>query len=296
MSDVPVAAFIPTYNRGTAVLQALQRIEDCEPRPAEILVHVDAANGSLEAEIAQRFPRVRILTSPTRLGPGGGRHRLLAECKSPYAAGFDDDSYPVDKDYFQWVLRLFEQHPRTAILGARIWHRNEQPLPRTDAFVRVPSYVGCGHAVRLAAYRQIRGALPRIVPYGMEENDVALQLYLQGWEIHDAGQLRVLHDTELKHHASAEITAGRVANVALFAFLHYPVAHWYWGLAQIANTIVFSIRKGRVHGLLSGLLRIPGDCYRNRKYRNPVDWKTMSGFLDWCRTGAAPTTAAGNSN
>jgi len=285
---VPVAVFIPTYNRGTAILSVLQRVEATDPQPAEIIVHVDSANGALEKEIARVAPRAQILTSPTRLGPGGGRHRCLMACKSPYAAGFDDDSYPVDKDYFRRVFDLFEAHPRAAILGARIWHRNERELPRSDALRRVPNYVGCGYAIRLAAYKEIRGALPRTVPYGMEENDVALQLYLRGWEIYDSGQLRVLHDTELKHHSSAEITAGRIANVALFAFLHYPVAHWYWGLAQVANMVAFSVRHGRVRGLISGLLSIPGDCYRNRKYRQPVDWKTMSGYLDWCRTGAMP--------
>src|SRR5215470_7007395 len=102
-STVPVAVIIPTYNRGSAVLSILEKIESCDPRPAEIRVHIDLADGDLERELSRRFPGIEILTSPTRLGPGGGRHRCLLSCNAPYAVSFDDDSYPVDRDFFSQV-------------------------------------------------------------------------------------------------------------------------------------------------------------------------------------------------
>jgi hypothetical protein len=30
-----------------------------------------------------------------------GRHRCLLACKPPFAVSFDDDSYPVDSDFFR---------------------------------------------------------------------------------------------------------------------------------------------------------------------------------------------------
>ncbi len=95
-----VAVIIPTYNRGTAVFSVLDRIAECKPGPAEILVHVDSADGILEAELGGRFPNVKILTSPKRIGCTGGRYRCLLACSVPYAVSFDDDSYPVDRDFF----------------------------------------------------------------------------------------------------------------------------------------------------------------------------------------------------
>src|SRR2546423_1705005 len=43
-----------------------------------------------------------------------------------------------------------------------------------------------------------------------------------------------------------KITAETIANAGLFAFLHYPVAAWPWGLLQIGNAIAYALKVGRV--------------------------------------------------
>jgi GT2 family glycosyltransferase len=284
---VPVAVIIPTYNRGTATLTLLQKIQECDPGPAAVFIHVDEGNGTLEDTLIRRFPGTRVLTSLVRLGPGGGRHRCLQFCTSPYVVSFDDDSYPVDSDFFLQVERLFSEYPRAAIFGATIWHRHELEKERTDRAIRVPSFIGCGHAVRLIAYQGVRGYLPIPRAYGMEESDLSLQLFAAGWHLYEAGNLRVFHDTDLKHHQSPEITSGAIANTALYAFLHYPLIGWARGLMQLANKVVDSIRRGRTHGILRGILQIPSVCYQNRRYRKPVPWKTVKRFLRFRRTGIA---------
>ena len=282
---VPISVVIPTYNRGRAVLSVLDRICRCDPVPSEILVHVDMADGALESDLRDRFPDVRVLTSEKRLGPGGGRDRCLRACTTPYAVSFDDDSYPVDPNFFASIEPLFERYPRVAILAATIWHRHEPEQARSDALLPSPSYIGCGYAIRLAAYRAVRGYLPRAVPYGMEESDLSVQLYGSGWQIYAARDLRVFHDTSLRHHQSPEITAGSIANVGLFAFLHYPVRGWVLGVAQVANKVWFCLRMGRLRGICSGILSIPIDCYRHRRYRNPLPWPVLREFLQFCRAG-----------
>jgi GT2 family glycosyltransferase len=280
----PVAVVIPTYNRGTAVLSVLEKIHQCDPKPAEIWVHIDMADGALERQLNQRFPQVRVLTSTTRLGPGGGRHRCLVSCTMPYAVSFDDDSYPVDVDFFGDIQRLFSMHPRVAVLGASIWHRNEIAKVRKRDLVPIPNHIGCGFAIRVAAYRQIRGYLPLPVSYEMEESDVSLQLFAAGWQIYEAGCLRVFHDTDRTHHASAEITSATITNVALRAFLHYPIVGWGWGLLQVANKIAYCVRMGRVRGICSGIFRIPVECYRNRRFRDPIAWPELKRYRQYRRS------------
>jgi GT2 family glycosyltransferase len=283
-NTVPVAVVIPTYNRGTAVISVLEKIQKCDPQPAEIWVHIDLGDGILERELKERFPSVGVLSSPTRLGPGGGRHRCLLACNTPYAVSFDDDSYPVDSDFFCQVERLFCGHPRAAIFGARIWQRHEPIKIRTETMVRILGFVGCGHAVRLTAYRGVRGYLARPVSFRMEESDLSLQLFAAGWEMYESGHLRVFHDTDLVHRGSAQITSGTITNVGVCAFLNYPIIAWGWGFAQVANLVVCAIRTGHIRGICSGILRIPAECYRNRRYRNPISWQTLKRFIHLNRT------------
>src|SRR3981189_3602212 len=94
----PVTVIIPTYNRGVKVLSVLEKIRVCDPAPAAIIIHIDLSDGRLEAELKKRFPDVNVLTSSVRRGPGGGRHRCLLACNTPFAVSFDDDSYPFDSD------------------------------------------------------------------------------------------------------------------------------------------------------------------------------------------------------
>ena len=192
----PVAVVIPTYNRGSAVISVLDKVLACDPQPAEIWVHIDQNDGVLERHLMERFPGVHILTSAGRLGPGGGRHRCLLACGAPYAVSLDDDSWPVDADFFAAIDPLFSSYPRAAIFGASIWHRAEAEICRSRAVRRVASYVGCGHAVRVAAYRDIRGYLARPMAYAIEESDVGLQLFVRGWQVFSAEELRVYHDTD----------------------------------------------------------------------------------------------------
>jgi GT2 family glycosyltransferase len=286
ISTASVAAIIPTYNRGVAVTSVLEKIEQCDPKPTEIWIHIDAADGSLESLLRERFPNVNTLVSSTRLGCSGGRHQCLLACKAPIAVSFDDDSYPVDADFFGQVERLFHAYPEVAVFGTSNWYRKEPARTRTDQLMRSASFVGCGFAIRVAAYRQIRGFLSRPLGYGIEESDVSLQLLAAGWKIYQAGNLRVFHDTDLEHRESPEIVSAVITNVALCAFLHYPVSGFAWGVGQVANIVAWHIRRGKIRGICSGIFRIPIDCYRNRQYRQPITRGQLRHFLHCLRNSA----------
>jgi GT2 family glycosyltransferase len=229
-----------------------------------------------------------------QLGPGGGRHRCLLACRTPYAVSFDDDSYPVDADFFGRVEKLFLAYPNAAIFGASIWHRHEAARPRVEGLNLSASYTACGFAIRLAAYHNVRGLLPRPVAYGMEESDLSLQLFASGWHIYEAGDLRVLHDTDLKHHEFAENNAGAITNLGLFVFLHFPIVCWGVGLLQVGNRIAYSVRMARFRGICSGILQIPLTCYRHRRYRKAVAWPTLKLFLGFRRTGIGDAYYSGH--
>jgi glycosyltransferase involved in cell wall biosynthesis len=293
-AETPVAVIIPTYNRGGAVISVLEKVLACDPQPAEIWVHIDQNDGVLERHLMERFPGVHTLTSTGRLGPGGGRHRCLLACGVPYAVSLDDDSWPVDADFFAAIEPLFSSYPSAAIFGASIWHRSEAEKRRSNVVRRVASYVGCGHAMRVAAYRDLRGYLARPTAYAIEESDVGLQLFVKGWQAFSADELRVYHDTDRTHHDAAEITASTITNLALLAFLHYPAIDLGRGAAQVANRVAYCLRRGRIPGVASGIGGIVTECYRNRALRAPIRHDVLMEYLRLRQSEADPIEDTGS--
>src|SRR5690606_5544501 len=128
-----------------------ERIKTCKPKPYEIIVHVDAGDDETQGKIAKRFPSVRVIQSQKKMGPGGGRNRLMHAARSPIVASFDDDSYPLDLDYFERVLRVFDEEPDDAIVQSEIFHRGEYLRPPVNRRYPVADFIGCGCAFRREA-------------------------------------------------------------------------------------------------------------------------------------------------
>lgn len=276
----PITVGIPTYRRGDKVLQALRQVMACDPAPAEVMVFLD---GGEDAELRQRlrveFPAAVVFSSPERIGPGGARHRMLQAASQPWFVSLDDDSWPVDADFFAQLNRHMENSEGVAVFAAVIAHRGE-PMPAPAEWTQqISDYTGCGHAMRVAAYRTVTGYVERPNAYGMEERDVAMQLHAAGWQVRRCGNLRVFHDTTLGHHRDPELVAATVENAALLAWLRYPVILWPYGLLQYANVVRFMIARGRVKGLLRGLLHTPLELWRHRGLRRPLPSASVWSYL-----------------
>jgi len=275
MTPAPISVGIPTYARGDKVETVIERVLACQPPPAEVIVHVDQSNGELEKALAVRFPALRLLSSVKRVGPGGGRHRCLMAASEPIFASFDDDSVPIDPDYFARLVEHFSKNPSAACLAAVIFHRGDSTPELGNSVKEVPDYIGCGYAMRVEMYRTVPGHFDRTVPYGFEERDVTLQLNDAGWHVLLCEDLRVFHDTILSHHGRPEITSGTIENAVLLAWLRYPVSFWFYGMLQVGNLLFSLLKQGRFAGVTTGLLRSPVVVWNHRRLRKPVSARTL---------------------
>lgn len=258
------------------LLETLRRIAVSDPRPAEVLVHVDGGDEETARAVRTTFADVHVLESDRRLGPGGGRNRLIKAACHPVVVSFDDDSYPLDTDFFVRVARLFDAFPDAAAIGAAVTHRGE-PAEQARALVGpAASFIGCGAALRRDTFLAAGGYVPLPLAYGMEEVDLALRIYDRGGQILFSPWIRVFHDTDLAHHQCAEVTAATLANIALHAFLRYPSCYLPYGALQVANRILWSLRVGRRAGILRGLGAIPGTLWMHRNLRAPVSTATVA--------------------
>jgi len=277
-STAGVTAIVTAHRRLGEVLNTLRVLHDCDPSPAEVLVHVDGGEQAVAERIRAAFPDVRIIVSDERVGPGGGRNKLIAAAGHPLVASFDDDSYPLDRDFFARLERLFVEYPEASIIDSHVYHLNQAIEPDADRSAWVADFSGGGCAYRRARFLETGGYVALTAAYGMEEVDVGLRLHALGGRVLRSRRLRVFHNTDLARHADAAVTAASIANIALLAYLRYP--RWLWGVAvaQCLRRIGWLLRSQRIRGILTGLASIPATIGRHKRERHPVSTGALRSY------------------
>jgi glycosyltransferase involved in cell wall biosynthesis len=274
-----IAAIVTAYERIEQTLATLRLIHNCEPRPAEILVHVDGNQVRCAEAIHAEFPDVRVLLSRERVGPGGGRTKLIAAAGYELVASFDDDSYPIDADYFARATELFKKYTDASVICAALYHRGETiALDARDA-QWTADFSGGACVYRRSVFLDADGYVPLPIAYGMEEVDLALRLHARGARILTTSWLRVFHDTDLQRHGEASVTAGSIANLALLTYLRYPVSLWIVGVGQCLNRVFWLMRHRRFRGIFSGVAMIPSHLRAHRRYRMPLQYQAVRSYL-----------------
>jgi len=274
-----ISAIVTAYERVEQTLATLRVIQSCVPPPDEILVHVDANQVACEKAVRESFPDVRILRSEEQVGPGGGRNKLVEATQCEFVASFDDDSYPIDSDYFARALSVFEKFPEASLICAALYHVGESIGLDERSGHWTADFSGGACIFRRKAFLDAGGYVPLPVAYGMEEVDLAIRLHSQGGKILTTRWLRVFHNNDLKQHGDPRITAGSIANLALLAYLRYPVSLWGIGAGQCANRLLWLLRHGRRRGIFKGVTMIPAHVWANHRYRLPVSSKVVRSYL-----------------
>jgi GT2 family glycosyltransferase len=274
-----ISAIVTAYERIEQTLATLRVIQSCTPPPDEILVHVDGNQRKCQQAICKTFPSVRVLRSDEQVGPGGGRNKLIDAAQFEFVASFDDDSYPIDADYFARAKKLFAQFPEAAVICAALYHVGD--LIELDQYSAewTADFTGAACLYRRQAFLDAGGYVPLPVAYGMEEVDLALRLHARGARVLTTRWLRVFHNSDLQHHADPRITASSIANLALLAYLRYPVILWGIGMGQCANRLLWLLRHGRRRGILKGVTMIPAHLRANHRYRQPVSKSVVRSYL-----------------
>jgi GT2 family glycosyltransferase len=286
MKQCNITVGIPTFQRPEKLINTLNKILNCDPQPNEIIIHIDGQDLLTEEHIKELFQDIKIIRSNSRVGPGGGRNKIITEASNSIIASFDDDSYPLDRDYFQRIKTLFEHFPKMSVVGATIYE-GKQPVHEINQLVDseqlatmwTSSFIGCGCAYRKEAVIYTQGYVPLPIAYGMEEVDLSLQLHHHGWGILKTSWLRVFHDTGLEHRNKPQVTAASISNQALLTYLRYPWLFWWIGFGQSINRIIWLILNKKWAGIIAGVIQIPQLIWENRSYRYVVSSDSLLSYL-----------------
>jgi GT2 family glycosyltransferase len=278
-NSVPITAIVTAHKRPDQTLNTLKIIRACDPSPCEIIVHIDQNQRECADRIRKSCPGIKTIVSETQVGPGGGRNTLIQAAVNDFVASFDDDSYPIDREYFRRALELFEKFPQASIICASLYHPGEVLGLDAMSGEWCADFTGGACIYDRRAFLTTGGYVPLAIAYGMEESDLALRLHAQGGRILRTRWLRVFHDTSLHRHADPEITRNSIANLALLAYLRYPPSLWPLGFLQCANRVWWLATHGRWRGIGHGLLMIPAHLKRYESYKNRISYKSIRSYL-----------------
>lgn len=274
-----VSVMVTAFDRADQTIDTLRRIAACEPRPEQILVHVDDNRTAVADALRMAQPDAEVLVSATRVGPGGGRNRMVAAAAGDLVASFDDDSYPLDGDYFARARDVFQRFSDASVVTARVIHAHEPMVPAETTAAWIGDFSGGACVYRREHYLDSGGYLPLAMAYGMEEVDLALRLHARGRRVLRTEWLRVYHDTDLARHADAEVTAASLTNIVLLAYLRYPVHLWGIGFLQLINRLQWLLRHGRSRGVMRGLTSAIPHALAHRAERTPMPASAVRSYL-----------------
>ncbi|MEY2502809.1 MAG: hypothetical protein QOI07_3143 [Verrucomicrobiota bacterium] len=288
-TELSIAAMITSRNRRDELRTTLTRLVESQPPPDQILVCADGCTDGTGEMIRQEFPRCVLIEDETSRGSVYSRDQLLRKAQTDLVASFDDDSYPLDPDFFLRVTRLFADHSEVAVFSFPEMRdggsfANPSKTPNTPPHL-VSAYANCAAVMRRDVYLESDG-FPAFFGHMYEEPDFALQCYSLGREVRFEPSLSVRHHVSEKQREPMKRHHLNARNELWSVWLRCP---WPWlplvSLYRVWRQFRYACTEG-----IAWVLREPvwwiaalggfATCLNQRK---PISWKIYDRWMRLAR-------------
>lgn len=232
-------------------------------------------------------------------GVAGGRNRGASLGHGRIIAVIDNDAEFAAPDTLAGLVAALDRVPDLAAVGCRIvvhgsdaddlssWGYPVSLLPRAGGSFDAATFVGAGHAIRRAAWRQV-GGYDEALFFCWEEFDFCLRAIQHGWRIRYRGDLLVRHKVSPEHRFawSAQRWFYFVRN-RLYIARKYD-APWPAVAARMAGYTIKGVRHGVFWATLRAVaaaVRMASTCRRHslsataRMYLRRTDRLHRGGWL-----------------
>lgn len=237
----------------------------CDPAPSEILIHCDGGWRPDSNLFNQSQIPVRLLYSETKIGPGGGRDVCIKAASNELVASFDDDSWPLDRDYFGRAFAIMNVLPQVAILSPEVYLQEKPIQPQKVEANTALYYQGSASIHRRSVHLTLPGFVPIPLAYGVEEADLSLQIHAAGYLILSSPWIRAWHDRPLADNAHQIIPW--IKNEVLLVYLRYPLIAQPWGWWRAWRHWWRNRDILKVSGMPSFFKEISAHCQHYRSYQ-----------------------------
>jgi len=179
-----LTVIIVSYNSGDVIARCLGQFLDQTRFPVYI---VDNANNPAEREfLAQRYPRVQIISMASNRGYGGGANAALRKATSDYCLLLNPDLSATDADVLQ-LLAVAAAHPDAAIIAPSTTAQSDH-----ESIVEKSWVLGAAMLFDMDAMGQLGYFDEKIFLY-YEEKDLCYRALQAGYKVLLANHILLPH-------------------------------------------------------------------------------------------------------
>ena len=167
---------------------------------SQIIICDDGSQDGTSTFIKTFYPKIYLIRNIKNKGLIASRNILLGFVKTPYAISLDDDANFLTDTPLKHLEQYFDQNPLCAVLAFRLFWGLKEPEKTTTksdkTSIRVRSYAGGAHAIRMSSWRQIPNYPEWYTFYG-EEDFASYHLFQKKMEVHYFLPVLVHHRVKL---------------------------------------------------------------------------------------------------
>lgn len=161
---------------------------------AELILCDDGSTDGTFGYVKNKYSEVEIIRNSKSKGLIYSRNLLLNMVRTKFAISLDDDANFLSSTPLPIIQEHFKNNPQCGLISFRIFWGNLEPVNKwsRDKVEEVKSFVGCGHAWRMAAWKSIPNYPDWFIFYGEEEYS-SYHLFKKGWKIHYVPEVLIHH-------------------------------------------------------------------------------------------------------
>lgn len=136
-----ISIIIPTFKRRDMLFFEIEKILEQTYSDIEIIIINDKIENDPTDEIVKKFPFVKYIKYPEKIGPGQKRQVGFALSTGDYIYTPDDDDYLINKHFFQKAVDIMEKDETVMFVSGSSVIKYEDEVDPNKQFENVPMNV-----------------------------------------------------------------------------------------------------------------------------------------------------------